>query len=268
MDTNFLKNFLIQSGQCWDICSYKIPKFILNKKASDNNIIELDKIWEKSIKNNKSPFQDNWINYLKSINRDKSIINNYIQEFPFIIDNEDLWIECCKQFEVSDKYYKTNYFLADFFFPKLGVIVEIDSGYHYTKRNYDSARNSYIYRRYGIRTLRVDNFDLTQEDSKKFTKIFIDTVQSMLSCKKYSNIPLDSYYPVDNMDYIIKDWINNNTKLYSIFTYLEPRVLKGNCNIVVGRDELESIFGKFCDEYISILENNFLSIYKFNLKII
>jgi hypothetical protein len=91
-------------------------------------------------------------NYLKlSHNRIQ-----YIKEFPFIIEDRNLWDSLCIKYEVDLDLRDKNYFLADYLFPDYNFIVEIDSELH--DSNYDIARDNYIVFSFGVSTLRLFEF--------------------------------------------------------------------------------------------------------------
>ncbi len=79
----------------------------------------------------------------------------YIQEFPIVIDNLDLWnysLDCFK--ETNEDFRNRKYFMLDFLLPSSGIIIEIDSIYHKEKELYDQARDFYISSRFGLETIR------------------------------------------------------------------------------------------------------------------
>lgn len=78
-------------------------------------------------------------------------------------------IEINKFKEDYKKQYLKNYRIFDFYFPKYGVILEIDGGYHTNPKQYskDMYRDEQYYRAEGLITFRVENFN---EDQLLFIK--------------------------------------------------------------------------------------------------
>lgn len=65
-------------------------------------------------------------------------------------------------------------YFADFFFPKINLIIELDGTQHTDSVKYDEDRDHFIADNYGVRVLRI-----THSEYKRKTKL--DTVMSLLS---------------------------------------------------------------------------------------
>lgn len=92
-----------------------------------------------------------------------------IPEYSVILDRE-LWKSC---YEGRDlRFIKRNYISLDYFIPELGIVIELDSTYHEKNEQEDLARDLYLLKKYGVRTLRFRGFGC--DDSNIHAKLKSD----------------------------------------------------------------------------------------------
>lgn len=132
---------------------FSIPKLVY----SENKTINILKYRQKALATQQSSFS---LSFKEDI--DKLGIN-YIQEFPIIITEHEIWKDYLNYFGSTRE---TIYFSLDYYFPDIGLAVEIDSSYHDNRKNYDKARDKYLECVCGIYTLRFYEYGKNQKSRK------------------------------------------------------------------------------------------------------
>lgn len=173
------------------IGNFYIPKYIV----IENSIISLEDHRNKLIHQSSkytSKFEED-INILK--NKCDIKFNyelNYEKEFPIFIQNKNLWESLKKKYNVEKNRANTNYFVVDYLFYNLNIIIEIDSDLHFN--NYDNARDEYISREYGIKTYRMFNYGVNKiNDLKKLKSILNQRECFKLGRNIYSKLHIINY---------------------------------------------------------------------------
>ena len=197
MNNNILKGMVTRcSDYSFQIDSYTFPKQI---KSYSEKIIDLEQNRSQNLQqgsNGSRCFEDYLIKRCRNL--------QYCKEFPFILDNVDLWKEICDYYKVDTDKIKRNYFLADFFFPEFNILVEIDSGYH--DAVYDKARDEYIQEVWGTKSLRSYMYN---PSSVKFRSDFKKAIKCRRDFKARNNITGDVYIDYSNLSvdcfYIINE---------------------------------------------------------------
>ena len=98
------------------------------------------------------------------------------------------------------RQYSIDYYIADFFCPKIKLVIELDGSQHYNNhsKNYDEVRTE-IFQSLGINVIRFRNFDVMNnidkvlEEIKKFVQthpypLFGKEMEYKKSKKKQKNI--------------------------------------------------------------------------------
>lgn len=192
MDLNLIRNYVIGM--------YFIPR----KVKINNKLIDIVFNREKAILNDKSSYSINFKNFIDNNYNIKEY--NYIEEFPIIIENVSLWNSILNSFSVSldDSIRNTRYFLLDYFFPYLGIAVEIDSKYH-------KARDIYVERVYGIITYRFYEFGNNDEHAIPYINLFNRITNSIINRFKSNNLSMREI-PINYSKTIIGNFIKDNKK--------------------------------------------------------
>lgn len=208
MDLNLIRNYVIRD-KFYTSCigMYFIPR----KVKINNKLIDIVFNREKAILNDKSSYSINFKNFIDNNYNIKEY--NYIEEFPIIIENVSLWNSILNSFSVSldDSIRNTRYFLLDYFFPYLGIAVEIDSKYHKVKVIYDKARDIYVERVYGIITYRFYEFGNNDEHAIPYINLFNRITNSIINRFKSNNLSIREI-PINYSKTIIGNFIKDNKK--------------------------------------------------------
>ena len=168
------------------IGDYTVPKFIHTKSC---NSFDLEKKREESLLESKNPNNtafEEFIERLKNSTYKRGELD-YIKEFPLLIDTytyrDIAKLRLSPELAGCDEVYNKSFILLDYFFPKLGIAVELDSHYHDDRKPLDLVRDIYSESFYGISTIRVDGYGVrgdTIEDNKfnnKFKRLVKDIIK-------------------------------------------------------------------------------------------
>ncbi len=68
------------------------------------------------------------------------------------------------------RQYSVNYFVIDFYAPKIKLAIEVDGSSHIGKEDYDKARQEYI-EDFGIEVIRFTNENVTRNINKVVAQI-------------------------------------------------------------------------------------------------
>lgn len=126
---------------------------------------------------------------------------DYIKEVPIFILNRGLWNELVEKYNVEKDKKDASYFVLDYFFYNLNIIIEIDSLFHIPTSNYDKARDEYISIMYGMSTYRIYNYGKNPED--------INNLITKLSGREKfkQTLGISGYPNIDFSDIIIDNFI-------------------------------------------------------------
>lgn len=162
MNRDLIKNFVLRNNYySFYIENYAIPKVLntINKKNINIYQKRNESLMRRESSYSKKFYEDieNSLKNSKLYNKD--LYYHSIKEFPIIIENRELWNNILNYLNIGvESSINTNYFLLDYFFPYIGLCIEIDSDYHNSKKLYDQARDIYIKTYYGIDTIRFDKY--------------------------------------------------------------------------------------------------------------
>ena len=258
---------------------YVIPTHIFKNTRKEERI-EISSSRRSALMNNGSSFSRNFEKDLEKLKGESQGINEkyfqYIKEFPVPLD-KIIWENLIRSEGVEegerDKLWNKNYILLDYFFPKSGIIVEIDSDFHKDKIIDDRVRDNYLYRKYGLDTIRFYNYGeniISSVNSyKSLKKEFVSRVSSLYQCGIYNNTIMDF------SDLITETFIIENKEALSfiqkLFRYTGR---EGKRGIVVTMRDVYNIdpynFGIFTGQMQSqeFLDNIEMTLkYVFNVKL-
>ena len=187
----------------WKIHNYKFPKFVQSSRFG--KWIDLENLRKERLKVNSS-------HELDFINDISKLKLPCIPEFPILIQNRELWFELMSVYNVPYKFHNIYHFSLDFFFPfSMGVVVEIDGSQHEKQKEYDMARDDYIWRMYGLKTYRAPEYGkFNSLRSNSFLTFFI-----IMLGKQLQTFPYQIDFTNDIID-ITKDKFNEEFNLVSI----------------------------------------------------
>lgn len=163
-DIELIKQVALRDSRyCFVSEGYRIPAFMYYDCG--RKIINLKDNIAKSKENAKSKyvrkFKKDILGLRSEVSDSKKKLYSFIQEFPIPIEDIELWNNILTQEGIpldNIEYRQRRYFILDFLFPYPGFIVEIDSGYHDSRKQYDRARDIYIKSKYGLETFRSDRY--------------------------------------------------------------------------------------------------------------
>lgn len=210
MDLNLIRNYVIRDKF---YTAYIGMYFVPRKVKINNKLIDVVFNREKAILNDKSSYSINFKNLIDNNYNIKGYYN-YIEEFPIIIENTSLWNNILNSFSVrlDDSIRNTRYFLLDYFFPYLGIAVEIDSKYHKAKIIYDKARDIYVERVYGIIIHRYYEFGSNDEHTIPYINLFNKITNNIINYFRTNNLPMVEI-PINYSKTIIGNFIRDNKKV-------------------------------------------------------
>lgn len=164
MNRRKLLNYLLSTGDyCFKIDNFLIPKRLISERGYPINLE-----YNRQQNVDQGSF---WSPNFRKVLEKKYKKTVYIREFPLIIQDQDVWRGLCNKYCVSDiEHRRKNYFVADYFFPRQSMLVEIDSDYHLDV--YDNARDEYVQNTYGISTLRFYKFGEKKAKDKQYIRDF------------------------------------------------------------------------------------------------
>lgn len=178
---------------------YTIPAFIYSQ---DGNRINVKDNREKQLRSRESKYVQKFKTDLAEIrSRYKGIekkLMSSITEFPVPIENHELWNTVLSKQGIPSEnveFRGRKYFILDFFFHYIGLVVEIDSDYHNTRLAYDRARDEYLKIMYGLETIRISKYGdsvLSNNKNKQYVEnTVLKKVSDIKYCFNYSPFPLD-----------------------------------------------------------------------------
>lgn len=209
MYINLIRNFVLRSNYySTNIDKYRIPTKI---RTLQGKFVDIVQNRNNSLFRRESSYSIRFREDIKNLKKTYGIYCEFIQEFPIIIEDRDLWNNITNYLGISNKKFKdTNYFLLDFFFPYLGVIVEVDSEYHDTKKLYDTARDIYIKRMYGLDTVRFYKYGNNELERKAFIEKFKKVSTDFINYYKVWGISKECIFPLDFSKTMVDNFIRDN----------------------------------------------------------
>lgn len=195
-----------------------LPKFISSNLScyTSKVLIDLEKNIRKNL-NNRSHGEEKFgrqlITTIKRCYDNTEDIFKVAFQFPILIDNPSLWEDCKLRCGLNRWmkdldgrcYWDRQYFVLDFLLPYSQIAIEIDYEVTHPCPEYDKARDLYILKRYGIKTIRYVNYGIKKETSLEISR----SARQLL--EKISNSPPPKL-PNDYLDYgnfILKRFIQS-----------------------------------------------------------
>ena len=217
MDKELIKQFALRDSRySFTLCNgyYHIPSYI---QIFSGDYINVKDLIKKSKRKGNSKyvraFKRDLEEIVKCIKDKNQIYFSYIQEFLIPIEDIDLWEDLLYKEGLNPnsntEFFNRRFFLLDFFFYYPGFIVEIDSDYHnpQERKRYDSARDKYIFIKYGLETYRINKYG----ESVVSDKYSIEYTRDIIIEKTVKNYNYNlSYYNIDISETIVNNYIRNN----------------------------------------------------------
>lgn len=217
MDKNLIREFTMRDSRySFTLCNgyYHIPSYI---QISSGDYLDIKDSIRKSKRKGNSryvrTFKRDLGDIVGTVKNRNQIYFEYVQEFPIPIEDLDLWVNLLYKEGLNpnnhSEFFERKFFLLDFFFYYPGFIVEIDSDYHnpQERKRYDSARDKYISKKYGLETYRINKYG----DSVVSDKYSIEYIRDVIIEKTAKNYNYNlSYYDIDFSKTIVGNYVKNN----------------------------------------------------------
>lgn len=197
MKDQFITSKILRTDT-FSISGYILPRKILSKDGNDLNLSKIRKTYLEESKDN--PNVDIFLRFMK----EEYPGEIYIQELPVPMRN-----------------FFLNYRCFDFFLPRYGVGIELDSHYHDGTENNDTRSDLYVYQNYGVNVLRIRLASEThkEKDLDKLRKFF------------HTHKPLETNFPLDFSEIIASEF---RTKYEKEIKELESMENQFSCGIYSG----------------------------------
>lgn len=245
-------NFSTKEEDTFDIDGlglYKCPKFlqILTKSNSSIKNLETDReerLKDSTLCNNKT-FEDFISRLVKSTYKGGELL--YIKEFPLPVDREKWRSICRKRFNnILGEVYWKNYVVLDYFFPVLGIAVELDSSYHEDDK--DSLRDIYVKQDYGITTIRIKSYGtgnkiLDNTFNNSFKGKIKDILRFKTKSKKEGGLGVDRLAPaIVNFTPYLNNKVGLEKALYEVTDEIFNNLSTNGNEVIIPKDWLDNNF--------------------------
>lgn len=172
------------SGLSFEVGNFNIP---MKLPYSNGNLMEHRLTLLNSMSNGESAF----VGWLRSELASLKGIYTILQQFPIPIQDEELWIKCCKKYNRM-KYKDRRYFVLDVFIPDIGLVMEVD--YNITHDcEYDKARDEYLSRKYQIVTRRYFGYNSNDFNNLKIRSRALNDLSD--NCMRFYDQMLIDFTP-------------------------------------------------------------------------
>ena len=179
---------------------YECPRFI--------SCVDMIKSRNHHLTSDYSLTNSSWEAYLSKI--DSNYKNRelwYIREFPLPIISKELYRDLARKFKDSNllnSIWNNKFFMLDYFFPNLGLAVELDSHWHDGREKEDKIRDLYIESTYGIKVIRAVGYGVRMDpiSDNKFNNKFKRTVKDICQQKKRAGYDIDSPFYLNFDDFL------------------------------------------------------------------
>ena len=173
IEDNFVEIFTVDD--------YQFPKYIGSADIQSYRDDDLKSIEDGGLDSQFSRDFRNRIDNIVNYSADDTRPFLYVREFPVKIENKERWRKILKDFGLTDaRYARQTYFKLDYFFKHTGLVVEIDSNFHNSKKAFDAARDEYLKITYGLRTIRIFESP-TDLDIENFIKCSLEIFKNKKS---------------------------------------------------------------------------------------
>ena len=224
---------LLKAGEIFQIGDSYFPRYKRSEKSGKLINIETDR--EAHISQACSyPTTGNFFRYfneyLDTVPDDKKHLLRTIQEFPFIIYDQDLWNNLYTPDPDSKDPTTKNYFMGDIFLPELSFLIELQSSFHKAHEKYDTARAEYIYQKYGISVIQLNGFggDPDKYSWRRTQKKEMYRLISELGPKLSSPKPVTS-----NIDEIAEWWKKEHKDISEFYGSIRESIVNTSEKLVL-----------------------------------
>lgn len=185
---------------------YLIPRKITSKDGNELNLYKIRKKYLEETKENPNT---------------KALIKFLSEEYPGLVYIQEL--------PIPMKNFFLNYRSLDFFLPRYGLGIELDSHYHDDTKNNDDRSDLYVYREYGIEIIR------SRLASEIYKEKDITRVRKYLHTHK----PLEYNFPLDFSDIIVKEFRDKHSKEMKELETIESQFSWGmyNGNLTITKEQ-------------------------------
>ena len=128
----------------------------------------------------------------------KGKYNPNVQEFLRFMEEEFPEINFIQELIIPTNKFVIQYRSLDFFIPNIGVAIELDSHYHDDTKESDKRTDLYLYKKYGIKTLRVRLASQTEKE------IGLNKLRKLFKTTKFLDFP----WPLDFSEQIAEEFKN------------------------------------------------------------
>lgn len=274
-----LNRLLRDPSKVFYIWGYAIPKI-----RDDGGKVDIEEERTKAIgKLYDTPNYPNFIKrydiQMRRIPEEDRFLFGLCAEFPLIIENKDLFDM------LLGEESKKHHWRADILFPYLGIIVELDSSYHKSKKM-DDARDRYILHTWGIKTLRVELGLYDSEENRetldqRFETVWLEILKEyskILKQRKLSWAGKPSKYevpvPINYYSYLIREFRKSEKDVIKLCEkYLESQSgFYTMSNVILHKDKIDKKDKTLFDNQLLYTEDRLKSlvsyIYEKDLKCI
>ena len=228
-----------------DLIGLVCPKFIWPKGSKDK--IKLEGHRDLLLSNRDSEMSKEFRKDLAKLHKGYQ----YEREVPIIISDIEKWKELANRFGTPPEKTGVSYFMVDYFFPDLDLILEVDGSMWHCPE-YDKARDAYIKSTYGYKTLRFldygkSNIDLAK-DQVRLSQEFAKAAQRKQRYHFRRPRLMSMYVPELVQYYKRKNWDAINL-VEKILNYKGPTSMSSD-KIAIGAKEVRSFWPKLTEPLI------------------
>ncbi len=209
------------------VYTFELGGYILPRYVGKVNLYESRK---SELLGHNSSFCKNFENdlskFIKSFGNKEKDYFDHIKEFIIPIEHIDFWTRILDELNLPEKHISrfTGFFKLDYFFPSLGVVVEIDSSYHFNKALYDLARDTYLSSIFGIKTIRLLNYGENKNNWNTNYSIFTSEFRSIVAHKKFLGISPKNRVSLDFSISIGQNYVRNNKTAFEYIVKLREKL--------------------------------------------
>lgn len=147
----------------------------------------------------------------------KGKYNPNVQEFLRFMEEEFPEINFIQELIIPTNKFVIQYRSLDFFIPNIGVAIELDSHYHDDTKESDKRTDLYLYKKYGIKTLRVRLASQTEKE------IGLNKLRKLFKTTKFLDFP----WPLDFSEQIAEEFKNKYKEEMMELEILEKQFADG-----------------------------------------
>ena len=200
----------------FELSGYILPKYIDRTNLYESRKIELLEHTSSYCKN----FEKDVNRFIKDFGNKDYL--DYIKEFPIPIDHKKYWLEILDDLGLPEKHKSrfTDFFKLDYIFPSLGIVIEIDSTYHFNRALYDLARDTYLSSVFGLKLVRLLNYGETKANWNINYPLFTSEFREAINHKKSQGISSSNKVSLDFSISISQNYIRQNKLVFDYIVKL------------------------------------------------